>query len=61
MTYMKFKIWIHPSLVIITTYLVYLTYEERGVEKKIFKEIMHFHYMTYIGHAPAQEPLPLGS
>ena len=27
-----------------------------GVEKKIFKEIMQFRYMTY-GHAPAQEPL----
>ena len=35
-------------LVIITTYLVYLTYEERGVEKKIFKEIMHFRYLTYM-------------
>ena len=31
-----------------------------AVEKKIFIEIMHFHYMTY-GHALAQEPLPKGS
>ena len=31
-----------------------------GVDKQIFKEIMHFHYMTYV-HAPAQEPLPQGS
>ena len=28
-----------------------------GVEKKIFKEIMHFHYMTY-GHTLAQELSP---
>ena len=27
---------------------------------KIFKEIMHFHYMTY-GHALTQELLPRGS
>ena len=31
-----------------------------GVEKKILKEIMYFHYMTSF-HALAQEPLPLGS
>ena len=31
-----------------------------GVEKKIFKEIMHFYSMTY-GHTLAQEPLPRGS
>ena len=31
-----------------------------GVEEKIFKEIMHFHCMTY-GHTLAQEPLPWGS
>ena len=31
-----------------------------GEEKKIFKEIMHFYYMTYNGHALAQEPLPRG-
>ena len=31
------------------------------VEKKIFfKEIIHFHYMTY-GHVLVQEPLPKGS
>ena len=28
-----------------------------GVEKKIFKEIMHFYYIAY-GHALAQEPRP---
>ena len=28
-------------------------------EKKIFKEIMHFHYVLY-GHVLAQEPLPQG-
>ena len=27
-----------------------------GIDKTIFKEIMHFHYMTY-GHTLAQEPL----
>ena len=33
-----------------------------GVEKKICKEIMHFHYKTYMhGHALAQEPLIQGS
>ena len=31
-----------------------------GVEKKIFKEIMLFHYMTY-GHTLAQDPVPQGS
>ena len=31
-----------------------------GVEKKIFKEIMHVHYVTY-DHALAQEPLHRGS
>ena len=30
-----------------------------GVEKKIVKETMQFHYMTYM--ALAQEPLPRGS
>ena len=29
------------------------------VERKIFKEIMHFHNMKY-GHAPAQEPCSRG-
>ena len=33
-----------------------------GVERKIFKEIMYFHYNYDLhGHALAQEPLPLGS
>ena len=36
-----------------------------GIKKKIFKEIMHFHYMTFslddlYGHPPAQELLPRG-
>ena len=50
---MKFTILVDPSLVIITLYLCL------GVEK-IFKKIMHFHYMTY-GHTLAQELLPRGS
>ena len=31
-----------------------------GLKKKIFKEIMHFHYMTYIitSHGLAQKPVP---
>ena len=39
---MKFTNLVDPSLVIITTDLCL------GVEKNIFKEIMHFHYMTYM-------------
>ena len=31
-----------------------------GADKKIFKEIMHFHYVIY-DHTPAQEPLPRGN
>ena len=30
------------------------------VEKKTFKDILHFHYITY-GHALTQEPLPRDS
>ena len=30
------------------------------VQKKIFKEIMHFHYMTIYGHILSQEPPPGG-
>ena len=30
-------------------------------EEKIFKEIMHFHYMTYMAIPLAQKPLPQGS
>ena len=37
---------VDPSLVIITTYLVCLIYAWE--QRKIFKEIMHFHYMTYM-------------
>ena len=43
MTYMKFTI-----VVIITIHLVFFFGLCLGVEKKIFKEIMHFHYITYI-------------
>ena len=56
---MKFRILIDPSLVIIT-FLLNLCHLYLGVEKKIFKEIMHFHYMIY-GHTLAKEPLPRGS
>ena len=40
---MKFTIYVDPSLVIISIYLNCL-----GIENKIFKEIMHFHYITYM-------------
>ena len=30
------------------------------VNKKILKEIMHFHYMTYMAKPILQEPLPRG-
>ena len=29
-----------------------------GVEKKIFKEIMHFHYMTYVAMPQQRTPAP---
>ena len=58
----KLTILVDPSLVIIAmpSVLVCLIYACMGIEKKIFKEIMHFHYMTY-GHPLAQEPLLWGS
>ena len=31
-----------------------------GIEMKIFKEIIYFHYNDLYGHDLAQEPLPLG-
>ena len=47
---------------IIIQSICYLLKEQKmpGSREKIFKEVMHFHYMTY-GHAQAQEPLPRGS
>ena len=42
------------SLVIITTGMYLLCLWE---EKKMFNEIMHFHYNDLYSHAPAQEPL----
>ena len=44
----KFTIFVDPSLVIITTLLHTWSYLCLGVEKKSFKEIMHFHFMTYM-------------
>ena len=63
MTYVKFTILVHTSLVIITLYRVLsLSDQSLGEERKrfLFLKIMHFHYMTY-GHALAQEPLYQGS
>mgnify|MGYP003692425057 CR=1 FL=1 len=31
-----------------------------GVEKKIFKEMMHFHYMTYMATPYYKNPCPEG-
>ena len=57
-----FTIW--ADLVLGHHYYIFSLYNVYpGEEKKIFKEIAHFHYMTY-GHAQhvhlAQEPLPRG-
>ena len=56
---MRLTILVDPSLVIITIILSLFDLS-LGVEKKIFKEIMHVHYVTY-DHALAQEPLHRGS
>ena len=37
-----------------------LTQESLGVEKKIFKEIMHSHYITYMVTALYKNPCPGG-
>ena len=54
MTYMKFTFFLHPSLVIITVYLVCLinAWESR---ENIFKRN---HAFSLYNHAIAQEPLP---
>ena len=53
---MTFTILVDPSLVILTIYVVLCM----GVEKKILKEIMHFHYMTYMGTPKHKNPCPGG-
>ena len=45
---MKFTILVDPSLVIIIYYMFGLSDLCMEVEKKICKEIMHFHYITYM-------------
>ena len=45
---MKFTIRVNPSLIIITTAYSQFVWSSLGVEKKVFQEIMHFHYMTYM-------------
>ena len=46
---MKVTILVDPSLVIIILYNVHRLSDLRlGVNNKIFKGMMHFHYMTYI-------------
>ena len=55
---MKFTILAHPSLVIITIYLVCLINAlERRYLKRFLKEMMHFHYDLH-GHALAQKKTP---
>ena len=57
MTYMKFTILVHPSLVIIT--IVYTLFDLcLGVEKKNFKEIMQFHYLSYMTMPLHTTPTP---
>ena len=54
---MKFTILVDPSLVNITLYIVCLinNWEQR---RKIFKAIMHFHYMTYMATPQHKNPCP---
>ena len=58
---MKSIIKVNPSLVIITIYIV-LSWSELvlGVEKTIFKEIMHFHYITYMATSKHMNPCQRG-
>ena len=55
---MKFTILVDPSFVIIN--ILSLSDLCLGVEKKIFKEIMHFHYMTYMATPLHKNPCPGG-
>ena len=48
---------VYPSLVIITLYLVCLVLV---VEKKIVKEIIHFHYITYMAASKHMNHCPRG-
>ena len=59
MTCMKFTILVHPSLAIITMYLVCLINAWESREKDFLKQIMHFHYTTYM--ATPQHKNPWGS
>ena len=52
---MIFTILVDPSLVIIDILSVCLR-----VEKKILKEIMHFHYMTFMATHQLKNPCPGG-
>ena len=58
---MKFTILVDPTLVIVHYFTLRLSDLCLGVEKKMFKEMMHFHYMSLYGNTLAQEPLPWGS
>ena len=54
MTYMKFTILVHPSFVIITIHLFCLIYAW------VVKEIMQFHFMTYLTTPQHKNPYPMG-
>ena len=55
---MKFTMLVDSSFVIITLLSVCLTWP--GVAKKILKEIMHFHRMTFIAMPQDKNPCPGG-
>ena len=53
---MKVTILGDPSLVIFTLYIVCLNYA--WVNKKMLKEIMYFHYATYMATPERKNPTP---
>ena len=55
---MKFTILVDPSLVIIIYYIFGLSDLCMEVEKQICKEIMHFHYITYMATPEHKTPAP---
>ena len=58
---MKFTILVHPSMVINTIYIFSLSDQCLGEQRKrYFKEIMHFHYMTYMATPQHKNPDPGG-
>ena len=56
----KFQILVDPSLSYLN-YILSLSDLCLGVKKKILKEMMHFHYMTYIAIPQRKNPCPGGN